>query len=176
MPFSCRCFRRERGQSTRGVEKKSANNREKKTLRTKKKISLARSPPSSFFPLFFFSSLSSNRRVATMPSRLVAKVSALATSLAPSLYATVGAVVAFLLGLRMVFGTLASCLPFGCKVCFCRRREGTVDGRKEKKRKKKKLMPSIESSPPPASISFFGVLVRVQRNIWPVFSLWVTSS
>jgi len=42
---------------------------------------------------------------------------------------------AFLLGLRLVFGTLASCLPFGCKVRTARR-ERTRERKKERKRRR----------------------------------------
>jgi len=57
-------------------------------------------------------------RALALPSAaaFLATVKTTAASVAPSLYAAVGAAVAFLLGLRLVFGTLASCLPFGCKV------------------------------------------------------------
>ena len=85
--------------------------------------------------------------ILVMPSRALALPSAAAllatvkttmASVAPSLYAAVGAAVAFLLGLRLVFGTLASCLPFGCKV---RKREKETEkemSEREGERKREK--------------------------------------
>ena len=79
-------------------------------------------------------------RALALPSAaaLLATVKTTMASVAPSLYAAVGAAVAFLLGLRLVFGTLASCLPFGCKV---RKREKETEkemSEREGERKREK--------------------------------------
>ena len=85
-----------------------------------------------------------------MPSRALALPSAAAllttvkttmASIAPSLYAAVGAAVAFLLGLRLVFGTLASCLPFGCKV---RTREERVENERRRRETREVMDVSIK--------------------------------
>ena len=76
-------------------------------------------------------------RALALPSAaaLLATIKTTAASVTPRLYAAVGAAMAFLLGLRLVFGTLASCLPFGCKVRTARR-ERTRERKKERKRRR----------------------------------------
>ena len=77
-------------------------------------------------------------RALALPSAaaLLATFKGMAATVAPSLYAAVGAAVAFLLGLRLVFGTLASCLPFGCKV-RSRKKRGRIERTRASERQKR---------------------------------------